>query len=149
MMADIRYTTSLDRLTAGQLTGFFVGWPNPPSAETFLRLLRGSSHRVLAIDSASGDVIGFITAVSEGVLSAYIPLLEVLPPYQGQGVGSELMRQMLAELNTFYMIDLACDATLASYYERFGMVKTTAMIRRNYANQSGTEKTFGGLDGAT
>lgn len=149
MKTDIHYTTSLDGLTADQLMGFFVGWPNPPSPETFLRLLGGSSHRVLAIDSASGDVIGFITAISDGVLSAYIPLLEVLPPYQGQGIGSELTRRMLLELNKFYMIDLACDATLASYYERFGMVKTTAMIRRNYVNQSGSEKNFGGLDGAT
>jgi hypothetical protein len=31
----------------------------------------------------NGRVIGFITAVTDKVLSAYIPLLEVLPAYRG------------------------------------------------------------------
>ena len=39
---------------------------------------------MLARDDA-GRVVGFVTAISDGVLSAYIPLLEVLPEYQGAG----------------------------------------------------------------
>ena len=133
----IKYSDSLTDLTASNLIGFFVGWPNPPSPETHLKLLRSSSSLVLARDSGSGPVVGFITAISDGVLSAYIPLLEVLPEYQKQGIGSELMRRMLSQLNDLYMVDLLCDKELQPYYERFGMKPIPAMMIRNFDRQSG------------
>jgi len=134
----IRYTDSLDGVTSEALGGgFFVGWPNPPSPETHLRLLRGSAHVWLAVDDASGQVVGFVTAVSDLVLAAYIPLLEVLPEYQGQGIGTALMQRMLESLSDIYMVDLLCDADLQPYYERLGMRRATGMLVRNYAAQSG------------
>ena len=134
----IRYTDSLDGIEAGQLAGgFFVGWPNPPSAETHLRALRGSAYVWMAIDEATGAVVGFINAVSDGVLTAYIPLLEVLPEYQGRGIGAELARRMLATLSDLYMVDLLCDAELQPYYERLGMRRATGMLLRNHAAQAG------------
>ena len=102
-----------------QLAGFFVDWPTPPTTETHLAILRGSDHVVLARD---GDrVVGFVSAISDGVLSAYIPLLEVLPDYQGRGIGSELVRRMLARLRGLYMVDLCCDAELEPFYSRLGL----------------------------
>jgi predicted N-acetyltransferase YhbS len=71
------------------------------------------------------------------VLSAYIPLLEVLPAYQGQGIGSELVRRMLAKLADLYMVDLLCDPGMQPFYERLGMRPTTGMLRRNYDRQAG------------
>lgn len=130
----ILYTTSSEGLSGGQLQGFFVGWPNPPSPETLLRLLHVSPHVVLARDGER--VVGFITAISDGVLSAYIPLLEVLPEYQGRGLGSQLTRRMLSELSHLYMVDLLCDAELQPFYERQGMQRSTGMFVRNYARQS-------------
>jgi GNAT superfamily N-acetyltransferase len=134
----IIYTASLDSITADHLRGgFFAEWPTPPSPETHLRLLRGSSHVVLALDSEIGMVVGFITAISDGVLSAYIPLLEVLFAYQGRGIGSDLVTRMLALLRSLYMIDLICDEELQPFYERFGMEVYTGMIYRNFDRQSG------------
>ena len=134
----IRYTDLLDLIDAGQLAGgFFVGWPNPPSAETHLRALRGSAHVWLAIDDEDGQVVGFVNAVGDGVLAAYIPLLEVLPAYQQRGIGAELMRRMLETLSGIYMVDLLCDVELQPYYERLGMRRATGMLVRNYAAQSG------------
>ena len=66
------------------LEGFFVDWPNPPSTETHLKLLSNSYKVVIAIDPTINKVVGFITAISDGVLSAYIPLLEVLPAHLQQ-----------------------------------------------------------------
>jgi GNAT superfamily N-acetyltransferase len=91
----ISYIDSTANITADNLHGFFVGWCNPPTPETHLRLLENSDHIVLAIDIETGNVVGFITAISDGILSAYIPFLEVLPDYQKQGIGSELMHRML------------------------------------------------------
>jgi ribosomal protein S18 acetylase RimI-like enzyme len=133
----IAYKDSVEDTTPDQLAGFFVGWPNPPVPETHLRLLLNSDHVVLAIDEETENVIGFITAVSDGVLSAYIPCLEVLPAFQGRGIGSELVRRMLAKLRGFYMVDLMCDPELQPFYARFGMAPYSGMIVRNYEQQSG------------
>ena len=124
------YTTDVAELAPDDLGGFFVGWPSPPSPERHLEILRGSDHVVLARDGDDGQVVGFVTAISDGVLSAFIPLLEVLPRYQGHGIGSELVRRMLAELDGFYMIDLVCDDELEGFYRRFELTRLTAMGRR-------------------
>ncbi len=136
-MPVIDYQDDLDGLSADQLTDFFDGWPNPPSPETHLRILRGSDHVVLALDAETDRVVGFVTAISDGVLSAYIPLLEVLPEYRGQSIGSELTRRMLAKLDGLYMVDLLCDPDLQSFYTRLGMRPATAMMVRNFERQSG------------
>jgi len=128
----IRYTTSLDGIGAAELAGgFWVGWPTPPTAEEHLALLEGSEAVVLAVDDATGQVVGFVTAVGDGVLSAYLPLLEVLPAWQGQGIGSELVRRVLAELGPRYMVDLVCDEDVVPFYERLGFTPYRAMVRRD------------------
>ena len=54
-----------------------------------------------------------------------------MPEYQGQGIGQELLRRIVSELDGMYSIDLACDEHLIGYYERLGFVQGTAMIMRN------------------
>jgi ribosomal protein S18 acetylase RimI-like enzyme len=134
----ITYTDSLDGITTDKLNGFFVGWPNPPKPDAHLRILQGSAHVVLAVDDQTDQVVGFMTALSDGVSAAYIPHLEVLPAYQKQGIGSALVTRMLARLRHLYMIDLMCDPDLQPFYERFGMRSYTGMLVRNYDRQSGT-----------
>lgn len=119
------------------LQGFFVDWPNPPAPKTHLRLLKNSDMVVLAIDTKTRLVVGFITAISDGVLSCYIPFLEVLPEYQSRKIGQNLVRKMLQKLKSVYMIDLMCDKKLQGFYKRFKMQPSTGMIFRNYKNQSG------------
>ena len=114
----ITYTSTADAITADQLGGFFVGWPVAPSAERHLELLRGSHAVELALD---GDaVVGFVTAISDRVMSAFIPLLEVLPEYRHQRIGTELVRRLLVRLDGLYMVDLCCDADLEPFYRAFG-----------------------------
>ena len=126
----ISYRDTLDGIRASDLLGFWEGWPCPPDPETHLRVLAGSEAVVLAIDSRSSRVVGFITAVGDGVLAAYIPLLEVLREYRGQGIGGELVRRMLDGLSGRYMVDLVCDEELVPFYEGFGLSPYRAMILR-------------------
>ncbi|MFB6285405.1 MAG: GNAT family N-acetyltransferase [Candidatus Bipolaricaulia bacterium] len=135
----IRYQSSTDGTFAEDLQGFFMdwGWPNPPSPETHLRILQNSDYAFLAYDDEAERVVGYINAISDGVLSAYIPLLEVLEPYQGQGIGSELVRRMLDQLEGLYMIDVMCDPELEPFYARFGFTPGFGMMVRNYRRQSG------------
>ncbi|MBM7097651.1 GNAT family N-acetyltransferase [Bacillus sp. H-16] len=133
----MEYKTDLEGITEEMLDGFFVGWPDAPSKGTHLRLLESSDKRVVALERERGVAVGFITAVSDGVLSAYIPFLEVLPDYQGRGIGETLVKKMVEELDGLYMIDLMCDPELQPYYERLGMQRSHGMVVRNYQNQSG------------
>ena len=134
----IRYQEELQTLTANQLQGFFVGWPNPPSSETHLKLLQKSDYIVLAFEAE--QVVGFITAISDQVLSAYIPLLEVLPSHQGQGIGKTLVQKMHSQLAHLYMVDLCCDTSLVPFYQELGWTQSQGMIRRHYDFQSGSQE---------
>ena len=93
---------------------------------------------VLAIDEER--VVGFINALSDGVLAAYIPLLEVLPSHQHQGIGTELIRRMLNILDGLYMTDLLCDRSLEAFYSRFGMKPGFAMMVRNHQWRKGSRR---------
>lgn len=135
--AQVRYRTDLDGIAPEQLHGFFEGWPNPPTPQTHLRILRGSSAFVLAVDVASGRVVGFVNALSDGVLSAYLPLLEVLPAYRGRGIGRDLVRRVLAELGDLYMVDVTCDPDVVPFYRALGLRPATAASLRRGSLQSG------------
>ena len=134
-MENVKYITDTRNITVDQLNGFFVDWPQPPNSKTFLRLLESSYRVVLALSEKK--VVGFITSISDGLLSAYIPFLEVLPEYQSRGIGRELISRMKKELVHLYMIDLLCDEELVSYYEKLGMRRAVGVMIRNYDNQSG------------
>lgn len=131
----ITYQDTTDGIGSDNLKGFFVGWPNPPSPEAHLRILKGSDYVVLAV-SSEGKVIGFISAISDGVSCAYIPHLEVLPEWQGKGIGSDLVRRMVRKLKDLYMIDLICDQQVQRFYERLGFEKAPGMIVRNFGQQA-------------
>ena len=129
----IEYQDNLDSITPSMLEGFFVGWTNKPSPEKLFRLLKNSQHIIIAVENKR--IIGFINAISDQGLCAYIPLLEVLPDYQNQGIGKKLVNRLLKVLNEkYYMIDIVCDDNLTRFYEKFEFTKHTAMIRRNYKN---------------
>jgi ribosomal protein S18 acetylase RimI-like enzyme len=128
------YLNSLKNITEKNLEGFFVGWRFQPSPITHLELLQNSDDFILAIDEKTGKVVGFITAITDKTLFAYIPLLEVLPEYQKQGIGGELLKRMLERLQSFYGIDLLCDIRLQPFYAKFGMQPVQGMLIRNFDN---------------
>lgn len=133
----LEYQTTLDTIAPDDLDGFFVGWPSHPDAETHLRILRNSYAVALAVDTDTGCVVGFANAISDGVLSAYIPLLEVLPDWQGRGIGTRLIELLQEQLDDLYMVDLCCDAELEAFYRPLGFRTATGMLLRNYDNQTG------------
>jgi GNAT superfamily N-acetyltransferase len=133
--SSVKYLTDASAVTPNQLQGFFDGWANPPSPEVHLAILRGSRHTIIAMKDTT--VVGFIYAISDGFLSAYIPLLEVRQEYRGRGIGTELVVRMLDRLADLYMVDLTCDPELQPFYERIGLRPATGANVRNYALQAG------------
>ncbi len=127
------YTKELEKMEIAD--GFFQHWPNPPDKNGHRRILEKSYKSVVAIHE--NKIIGFVNIISDGVLSAYIPLLEVIPEYQKQGIGKKLMELAIDETKDFYMIDLSCSDDVVEFYEKLGMERANAMCFRNYKNQSG------------
>jgi GNAT superfamily N-acetyltransferase len=125
----VDYGTEVSWVRVPMLTGFFVGWPNPPSPARHLAALVGS-YRV-ALARHEERVVGFANAISDGVATAFVPWLEVLPSYQGRGIGRELVSRLIAQLDGLYSIDLTCDPPLVPFYRSLGFRELAGMgIRR-------------------
>ena len=133
----IDYADNLDNISAKMLNGFFVDFSRRPSSEKLYEILKNSEYKIIALDAGENRVVGFINVISDHTLSAYIPLLEVLPAYRKRGIGKELVKRMFKKLESYYMIDICCDERLVKFYGKFGMKKILAMTIRNYQNQLG------------
>ena len=132
----ISFRSDLEGIGAEHLAGFFVGWPDPPSPQRHLEILAGSHGIEIAVDESTGHVVGFINAISDGIMAAYIPLLEVLPEYQGRGIGGALIDRLLARYRDLYMIDLCCNEDVVPVYESRDFKRAICMMYRNFDRQS-------------
>ncbi|MCK4283961.1 MAG: GNAT family N-acetyltransferase [Candidatus Brocadiae bacterium] len=128
----IEYTDTSDAITPGMLQGFFVGWKRPHDPETHLKILANSGVKIVAVDPDEHRVVGFAVALTDHVQQAFIYLLEVLPEYQNQGIGTGLMRRILEKLRGIPCIDLTCYPALQPFYSRFGMQPSVGMVIRDY-----------------
>lgn len=128
--AAITYSFEVSELDPTALEGgFFAGWPAAPSSAKHVAVLQRSHRALLAYDG--GRVVGFVTAVSDGVATAFLPWLEVLPTHRGRGIGRELVRRMEEELSGMYSIDVVCDDDVVPPYEGLGWFRANAMLKRN------------------
>ena len=95
-MPNIEYSVNKSELDSiGIESGsFFEGWPKKPNEEVMRKSIMDADYAVLAIDRKESRLIGYITAVSDNVLSAYIPFLEVVAKYQKQGIGHTLVNSV-------------------------------------------------------
>ncbi len=68
------------------------------------------------------QLVGYVDSVSNGVTDAYIQDLIVRPDYQGKGIGTDLMKKMIASLKEkhIYMISVIFEESLKPFYDRFG-----------------------------
>jgi ribosomal protein S18 acetylase RimI-like enzyme len=108
-----------------ELKPFFKGWRSPPSEEVRARMLAGSAIVVTARDG--GRLVGFVTAITDGVMNAYISLAEVLDEYQGRGVGSEMMKIVIRRLKGHYCIALLTDPDKDGFYSKLGFSQIHGM----------------------
>lgn len=111
----VEYLDAAGSVKPGMISSdFFVGWPTAPSLQQLVDVMDGSYRRIWALED--GSVVGFVNAISDGVLNASIPWLEVHPAWQGQGIGTELLRRIVQQLDGMYAIDLSCDPDMVSFY---------------------------------
>jgi GNAT superfamily N-acetyltransferase len=65
-------------------------------------------------------LVGLGNAISDGYLVVYYPHLLVLPDYQGRGIGTELMRRLMARYEGFHQHMLVADGRALNFYRKCG-----------------------------
>lgn len=87
-----------------------VGWTNytnPPQM-----LFQALSHSLATYLARDGEkIVGLVRLVGDGFSSVFVQDLIVLPTYQRQGIGSDLMKQALFDYKDTYQIQLATEKT--------------------------------------
>ena len=87
-----------------------VGWTNYTNQPQMLeQALSHSLATYLARDSE--EIVGLVRLVGDGFSSVFVQDLIVLPSYQRQGIGSNLMKEALADYKNAYQIQLATEQT--------------------------------------
>jgi GNAT superfamily N-acetyltransferase len=94
------------------------GWSSAAKPELLLKALLASHSLVTAWHGQA--LVGLGNAISDGYLVVYYPHLLVLPEYQGRGIGSELMRRLLARYEGFHQHMLVADGRALDFYRKCG-----------------------------
>ena len=114
-----------DKIKTGELDPFFQDWKSPPTLITQRRLLKGSDLVITA--RKGGKLVGFLTAISDKTMIAFISLVEVLKPHQGKGIGKRLMELAIAHFKGYYQIVLITDAEKGAFYKKLGFAEIYGM----------------------
>ena len=117
-----------------------VGWTNYTNQPQMLaQALTYSLAIYLAHDGEK--IVGLVRLVGDGFSSVFVQDLIVLPSYQRQGIGSNLMKEALADYKDAYQIQLATEQTeitLGFYrslgFETLSSFQCTGMIWVNRKN---------------
>ena len=96
-----------------------VGWESGNYPDKLVRAMRNSTHVVSAWDG--NRLIGLVRALDDGETVAFLHYLLVDPAYQGQHIGDELMKRVMAFFeNHLYVKIMPSDPKTIAFYERYG-----------------------------
>ena len=100
-----------------------VGWTNYTNQPQMLE--QALSHSLATYLARDGEkIVGLVRLVGDGFSSVFVQDLIVLPSYQRQGIGSNLMKEALADYKDAYQIQLATEHTekTLGFYRSLGMM---------------------------
>ncbi len=106
--------------TPAQLQDLFlsVGWDSGNHPEKLQAAMRNSERVQSAWD---GDaLVGLMTGISDGAMTAYFHYLLVRPEYQGSGIGKEIVQRMLEHYSECMTKVLIAYNFQVGFYERCG-----------------------------
>ena len=87
-----------------------VGWTNYTNQPQMLE--QALSHSLATYLARDGEeIVGLVRLVGDGFSSVFVQDLIVLPSYQRQGIGSNLMKEALADYKDAYQVQLATEQT--------------------------------------
>ena len=111
-----------------------VGWTNYTNQPQMLE--QSLAHSLAIYVARDGEeIVGLVRLVGDGFSSVFVQDLIVLPSYQRQGIGSDLMKEALGDFKDAYQVQLATvqiEKTLGFYrslgFETLSTYDCTGMI---------------------
>ncbi len=98
-----------------------VGWSSGHFPEKLVKAMHGFETVYTAWDGEK--LVGLISAMDDGVMTAYIHYLLVRPEYQGAGVGRTLVEKMKETYRDYLRIVLVAYDEELGFYESCGFKK--------------------------
>ena len=87
-----------------------VGWTNYTNQTEMLE--KSLAHSLAIYVARDGEeIVGLVRLVGDGFSSVFVQDLIVLPTYQRQGIGSDLMKEALGDYKNAYQVQLATEQT--------------------------------------
>ena len=87
-----------------------VGWTNYTNQPQMLA--QALSHSLATYLARDGEkIVGLVRLVGDGFSSVFVQDLIVLPTYQRQGIGSDLMKEALGDYKDAYQVQLVTEET--------------------------------------
>ena len=87
-----------------------VGWTNYTNQPQMLE--QALSHSLATYLARDGEkIVGLVRLVGDGFSSVFVQDLIVLPSYQRQGIGSNLMKEALGDFKDAYQVQLVTEQT--------------------------------------
>ena len=87
-----------------------VGWTNYTNQPQMLE--QAMSHSLATYLARDGEkIVGLVRLVGDGFSSVFVQDLIVLPSYQRQGIGSNLMKEALGDYKDTYQVQLVTEQT--------------------------------------
>lgn len=93
-------------------------WSSAEKPDRLMAGLRGSHSLLTAWQGPR--LAGLVNAVSDGALVVYYPHLLVHPDLQDKGIGSALLRAMIARYAGFHQHVIMADGDAIGFYEKLG-----------------------------
>jgi GNAT superfamily N-acetyltransferase len=102
-----------------------VGWSRVANEEELREVLQAGP----AVGAWDGQrLVGFVRALSDGHLAAYVEDVMVHQDYRRGGVGDRIMSRLLGEIKQSANVSLFCERPVARFYERNGFRATSYVL---------------------
>ncbi|NQJ71239.1 GNAT family N-acetyltransferase [Streptococcus suis] len=105
-----------------------VGWTNYTDRPAMLQ--KALEHSLFILAAYDGDrLVGLLRAVGDGYSIVFIQDILVLPAYQRQGIGRQLLEQAMAHFPGIYQLHLLTDNAekTRSFYEALGFTAVDSL----------------------
>ncbi|MED4835279.1 GNAT family N-acetyltransferase [Priestia megaterium] len=125
----VSFSNSIENVEWSRMKEIYrsVGWKNHDE-EKVKKVFQSSN--VVAVAYDENKIVGFGRALSDGVFNAAIYDVVVDKHYQNQGIGQQIIENLLAQLNDISCVHLVSTAGNEEFYRKAGFRKMKTVMAR-------------------